>query len=63
MEISANRLVRIITNVGGVPIKFDVEDLNQILGTENTGFKIYTSRKGFSFADFIHSHAIWNICR
>ena len=63
MEISANRLDRIITNVGEVPIKFDVEDLNQILGTENMGFKIYTSRKAFSFADFIHSHVVWNICR
>ena len=32
MEISATRLDMIVTHVGGVPIEFDVENLNNILG-------------------------------
>lgn len=40
IEIFTNRLDRIIANVEGVPIGFDVEDLKQILGTESTDFKI-----------------------
>lgn len=31
MEISATRLDRIVTHVGGAPIEFDVKDLNNIL--------------------------------
>ena len=53
MKISATRLDRIITHVGDVPIKFDVEDLNNILGILDAGHKVYTSRKAaLSFADF-----------
>lgn len=37
MEIFADRLDRIITNVRGVRIEFEVEDLNQIIGTEYMG--------------------------
>lgn len=63
MKISANRLDRIITHVGGVPIEFDVEDLNNILGTPDAGHKIYTSRKAFSFPNFVHPDSVRNICR
>lgn len=63
MKISVNRLDRIITDLGGVPIEFDVEDLNNILGTPNSGHQIYTSRKAFSFVDFVHHHGVKNICR
>ena len=38
--------------LGGVPIEFDVEDLNNILGILDVGRRIYTSRKALSFADF-----------
>lgn len=40
MKISANRLDQIITYVGGVLIEFDVEDLNNILGTPDADHKI-----------------------
>ncbi|KAH9699241.1 hypothetical protein KPL71_024267 [Citrus sinensis] len=40
MEISATRLDRIVTHVGGVSIEFDVEELNNILGILNAGHKI-----------------------
>ena len=63
MKISANRLDRIITDLGGVPIEFDVEDLNNILGTQNSGHQIYTSRKAFSFVDFVHHSGVKDICR
>ena len=63
MKISATRLDRIVTHVGGVPIEFDVEDLNNILGILNAGHKIYTSRKALSFADFAHNGNVQNIYR
>lgn len=63
MEISEIRLDRIVTNVWGVLIEFDVEDLNQILGIANTSFKIYTCRKTLLFTDFVHWHAVRNIRR
>ena len=37
MELSATRLDRLVTYVGGVPIEFTVEDLNFILRTEHVG--------------------------
>ncbi|KAH9769987.1 Integrase catalytic domain-containing protein [Citrus sinensis] len=41
MEISATRLDRIVTQVGGVPIEFDDEDLNSFLGRPiNLGYAI-----------------------
>ena len=42
MKISATRIDRIITHVGGVPIEFDAEDLNNILGILNAGHNVYT---------------------
>lgn len=42
MELSTTRLDRIIINVGGVPIEFDVGDLNSILRTKNKDLEIYT---------------------
>ena len=63
MEISINRLDRIMTYAGGVPIEFDVEDLNKILGPQDIGHHIYTSRKALSFADFAHHHGVRSICR
>ena len=40
MEISATRLDRMVTQVGGVPIKLDIEMLNNILGIMNDGHEI-----------------------
>ncbi|KAH9791791.1 homogentisate geranylgeranyltransferase [Citrus sinensis] len=54
MEISATRLDKIVTQVGGVPIEFDVELLNNILGISNDSHIIYTSRKALSFSSFAH---------
>ena len=45
MEISTTRLDRIVAYVGGIPIEFDVENLNNILGIPSAGHRIYTSRK------------------
>lgn len=45
IELSVTTQDKIVTNVGGVPVEFDIKDLIKILGTENEGLKIYTSRK------------------
>ena len=63
MEISATRLDRIVTQVGGVPIEFDDEDLNGFLGISSEGHEIYTSRKALSFDGFSHVDGVRNICR
>ena len=63
MEISATRLDRIVTQVGGVPIEFDDDDLNGYLGISSEGHEIYTSRKALSFDDFSHVDGVRNICR
>lgn len=57
MELSAIRLDRIITNVERMLIKFNIEDLNSIIRTENEGLKIYTSRKELMLYNFLHIHA------
>ncbi|KAH9724959.1 hypothetical protein KPL70_007685 [Citrus sinensis] len=62
IAISATRLDRMVTHVGGVLIEFDIEDLNNILGIPNV-HNIYTFRKEFSFVDFVHPDGVWNICR
>lgn len=63
MELFATRLNRILTNVGGMPIKFNVGNLNLILGTKNKGEKIYTTRKESDFNHSFHTHTVRNICR
>ena len=63
MEIFATRLDRIITQVGGVHIEFDDEDLNGFLSISSDGHKIYTSRKALSFVGFTHDDGVCNICR
>lgn len=63
MEISGTRQDRIVTNVGSVPIEFDMGDLNKILGIEDKDLELYTFRKELDFNDFNNSHAIKNICR
>ena len=63
MEISVTRLDKIVTQVGGVPIEFDVELLNNILGISNDSHRIYTSRKAISFNSFAHHLGVRNICR
>ena len=63
MEIYATQLDRIVTHVGGIPIEFDVEDLNNILGIANVGHKIYTSWKALSCANFAHHVGVQNIFR
>ena len=62
-EISATRLDRIVTQVGGVHIEFDDEDLNGFLGISSDGHKIYTSKKALSFEGFCHDDGVCNICR
>lgn len=48
MDISASHQNFILTNIYGVPIVFDVCDLNMILGARNEGLILYTSRKSFN---------------
>ena len=63
MEISASHLDSIVTQVGGVHIEFDDEDLNGFVGISSDGHKIYTSRKALSFDGFCHDDGVRNICR
>ena len=62
MELSETRLDKIVSHIGGVPIEFDVELLNNILGISNDGNRIYTSRKALSFTSFGHHLGVRNIC-
>ena len=63
MELSAARLDRLVTYIGGVPIGLTMEDLNSILGTDHVGLELYTSRKELQFNLFSHVNAVRNICR
>ena len=63
MEISATRPDRIVTQVGGVSIEFDDDDLNNFFSISNIGQEIYTSRKALSFVNFVHNNGVCNICR
>lgn len=62
-ELSATRLDRIVTNIGGIPIQFDIKDLNLILRTENMGLKLCTLRKKLICNHFLHVNEVRNICR
>lgn len=61
MEHFAARLDRIITNVGRMPTEFNMEDLNLILGTENEGLEICTSRRELMFNHFLYVNVVRNI--
>lgn len=63
IENSSSRKMQILAKVGGVPIEFDVKDLNWILGTEDEGLKIYASRKELIFNHFLHVNGVRNTCR
>lgn len=62
IENSSFGKIQILAKVGGVPIEFDVKDLNWILGTEDEGLKIYASRKKLIFNHFLHVNAARKIC-
>lgn len=61
MDISASHQDRILTNVYGVPIEFDVRDLNMIIWTKNESLKLYTSRMKLQFSNFIRVKGVKNI--
>ena len=44
MLISSQTTNRIVTSIGGIPIEFDVANLNKILRTPNKGLELYTAR-------------------
>lgn len=54
---------RIVTNVGGVHIEFDVALLNSILGTPNEGLEIYSARAKIKQPWFSLENAVRKICR
>ena len=62
MEIFATRLDMIVTHIGGLPIEFDFENLNNILGIQNARYTIYASQKALSFDNFTHCEGVRNIC-
>ena len=54
---------RIVTNVGGVHIEFDVGLLNSILGTPNEGLELYSARAKIKEPWFSLENVIRKICR
>lgn len=60
IEISTSRQDRIHNNVGGVSIKFNVKDLNRILGIKDEGLKICSCRKELMLNHFLYVNEIWN---
>ena len=63
MDISTKKQNRVITSVAGIPIEFDVADLNTILGTKDEGLDLYSSRKELKFAKYSHVNVVRNIYR
>ena len=54
---------RIVSNVGGVHIEFDVALLNSILGTPNEGLELYSARAKIKDPWFSLENAVRKICR
>ena len=63
MIFSSNTTSRIFTNVAGIHLEFDVEDLNMILRTQNEGFLVYTSRSRIDHPWYSVVDVVQNICR
>lgn len=63
MEISAEEKNHVKTSVAGIPIEYNVAQLNTILGTKDEGLELYSSRKELTFARCTHINAVRNICR
>ncbi|KAH9685823.1 hypothetical protein KPL70_014116 [Citrus sinensis] len=63
MDCSAEKENRVITTVGGVLIKFDDSDLDNILGSSDDGLDIFSLRKPPEIDDYVHVDAVRNICR
>lgn len=63
MLISSNIFNRIVTNVGGILIALDMEELNRILKTSNKGFYVYLSRHRIEQPWYSIVEAVRNICR
>ena len=63
MEVSEENKTRVITNVGGVMIDFDVSLLNYIIGSSDFGLEIYSPRKSPKLDSYVHVNAVRNICR
>ncbi|KAH9768926.1 hypothetical protein KPL71_011792 [Citrus sinensis] len=63
MEVFEENKTRVITNVGGVMIDFDVSVLNSILGSSNFGLEIFSPRKSPKLDSFVHVDIVRNICR
>ena len=62
MNISEKKQNRVITNVGGVLIDFDVSELNSIIGTSDYGLEIFSPRKSPKISHYVHVDALRNIC-
>lgn len=63
MIITSEFSGRIVTNVGGIPIEFDVTTLNRILGTPNDGLELYSTRTKIDYPWFSIENAVRKICR
>ena len=63
MDVSAENKTRVITNVGGVMIDFDVSLLNSIVGSSDFGLEIYSPRKSPKLDSYVHVDVVRNICR
>ena len=63
IEVSEENKTRVITNVGGVMIDFDVSLLNSILGSSDFGLEIFLPRKSPKLDSYIHVDIVRNICR
>lgn len=63
IELSVTQTDRVVTQVAGIRIKFDVFELSCILGISYEGLDLYTSKKELCFSEFRHLKAVRNICR
>ena len=63
MDISEEKQNRVIINIGGVLIDFDVSELNSILGTSDYSLEKFSPRKSPKIDYYVHVDAVRNICR
>ena len=63
MLIYSQTTNRVGTSIGGIPIEFDVVDLNKILRTPNEGLELYTARGRIDYPWYSVEDVVRKICR
>lgn len=63
MEAFKTRKIKVVTQVGGIIIESNDDELCEIFKISSEILDIYIARQELDFDEFIHVDAIRNICR